>query len=91
MSFHGRIEKGMVVLDQPLLLPDGTRVRIEAIVPAPTDFWQSLSLDELARQQGVSATGSLEDLLGGWPMEELSDEFEVAYLDWRNRELEPRP
>ncbi len=89
MSFQGRIEKGMVVLDQPLPLPDGTQVRVEAMAPVP-HFWQSASLDELARRQGVSAAGSLEDLLGGWPADELNYEFEEFYLGWRERELDQR-
>src|SRR5947209_7356567 len=37
MSFQGHIEKGMVVLDQPLFLPDGTQVRVEAIFDAGDD------------------------------------------------------
>ena len=91
MSFQGHIEKGMVVLDQPLPLPDGTLVRVEAITPVPTDFWQPSSLDELARRQGVSAPASFEDLLGGWPKDELHDDFEATFLGWRQRELEQRP
>lgn len=90
MSFQGHIEKGMVVLDEPLPLPDGTQVRVEAVALVP-DFWRSASLDELARRQGGSATGSIEDLLGGWPLDELNDEFEEAYLGWRKRELDQRP
>jgi hypothetical protein len=54
-------------------------------------FWQSASLDELARRQGVSAASSLEDLLSGWPADELNDEFEDVYLGWRERELDQRP
>ena len=88
MNFQGHIEKGMVVLDQPLPLPDGTPVRVEAISPVATDFWQSYSLDELARRQGASAPESVEELLGGWPEDELHDDFEANFLDWRQRELE---
>jgi hypothetical protein len=91
MSYQGRIEKGMVVLDQPLPLPDGTPVRVEAIIPLPADFWQSCSLDELARRQGVPTPGAVEDLLGGWPADELNDDFEEAFVRWRERELEQRP
>jgi hypothetical protein len=90
MSFRGHIENGLVVLDQPLPLPDGTPVRVEAIAPIPADFWQSCSLDELAERQGVSSPRSLEDLLGGWPSDELNDDFEETFLSWRERELEHR-
>jgi hypothetical protein len=34
MSFHGHIENGVVVFDEPLTVPDGTPVRVEGIVPA---------------------------------------------------------
>jgi hypothetical protein len=91
MSFQGHIEKGMVVLDHPLPLPDGTPVRVDAVAPEPMDFWQSLSLDELAKRQGVPAPASVEDLLGGWPVDELHDDFEKTFLGWRERELEQRP
>ena len=43
---------------------------IEAMAPVP-DFWQSSSLDELARRQGVSTPGVVADLFGGWPTDEL--------------------
>ena len=90
MGFQGHIEKGMVVFDQPPPLPDGTPVLVEAMAPVP-EFWRPASLDELARRQGVSAAGSLEDLLGGWPADELNDEFEEEYLGWRERELDQHP
>jgi hypothetical protein len=91
MSFPGHIEKGMVVLDELLPLPDGTPVRVEPITHPPADFWESCSLDELAKRQGVSMPGVVADLFGGWPTDELNDGFEEAFLRWRERELEQRP
>jgi hypothetical protein len=91
MSFQGHVEKGMVVLDAPLPLPDGTPVRVEPITTAPADFWRSYSLDDLAERQGVSAPRSPGDLLGGWPTDELDDDFEIAFLHWREREREHHP
>ena len=88
MNFQGHIEKGMVVLDQPLPLPDGTPVRVEAISPVASDFWRSYSLDELARRQKTPALWSVEELLGGWPKDELHDDFEESFHDWRQRERE---
>ena len=35
MSFQGHIENGMVILDEPVALPDGTLVRIEPLGEAP--------------------------------------------------------
>lgn len=84
MVFEGRIEKGMVVVDIPLPLPDGTPVLVEPI-PGP-DFWRPLSLDELARQQGVSAPATVDELLGGWPEEDRDDQFEEAVANWREPE-----
>lgn len=86
MVFEGHIEKGMVVLDAPLPLPDGTPVRVEPI--AASGFWQSLSFAELARQQCVSAPKAVEDLLGGWPAEDRDDDFEEAFTRWREQELD---
>jgi hypothetical protein len=90
MSFQGYVEKGMVVLNQPLPLPDGTPVVVEPI-PTSGDFWQSASLDDLAQRQGVLVSRSLNELLGGWPTDELDDDFEAAFRRWRERELEQHP
>jgi len=89
MTFQGHVEKGMVILDQPLPLPDGTPVVVEPR-PKTADFWQPCSLDELAQRQGVSAPRSPDDLLGGWPADEIDDDFEEALLSWRDCELEHR-
>jgi hypothetical protein len=89
MSFQGHIEKGMVVVDEPLPLPDGTPVLVEPIA-RPGDFWRSCSLDELARRQGACPPSTVEDLFGGWPAEERDDDFEQAFRSWRDRELENR-
>jgi hypothetical protein len=91
MSFQGHVEKGMVVLDRPLPLPDGTAVLVEPIPPVSAGFWQSCSLDELARRQGATAPATVDDLLGGWPVDERNDDFEEALLSWRKGELEKRP
>lgn len=86
MSFHGHVEKGMVVLNSPLPLPDGTPVVVNPVSPTVGDFWKPYTLDELAEQQGVSVPATIEHLLGGWPAEELNDGFEAAFRDWRERE-----
>ncbi len=31
MNYHGRVENGVVVLDNPIRLPEGTKVRVEPI------------------------------------------------------------
>jgi hypothetical protein len=91
MSFPGQVDKGMVVLDAPLPLPDGTPVFVEPVTISCADFWRFCALDDLAERQGVSATRSPDDPLGGWPPDELDDEFEQAFRHWRERELERHP
>ena len=91
MKYQGHVEKGMVVMDQPLPLPDGTAVRVEPLVPAFSSFWQSRTLEELAREQGVNTPESFDELVGGWPPEELDDDFEQAMRSWRQRELAQLP
>jgi hypothetical protein len=88
MNFQGHVENGMVILDQPLPFPDGTPVRVEPIALNSGSFWQSLSLDELARQQGVRPPASVDDLFGGWPTDELDDAFEENLHTWRRSESE---
>jgi hypothetical protein len=90
MSYDGHIENGIVVTNQPLPLPNGTPVRVEAIASL-SDFWRPVSLDELVRMQGVCPLASVEELLGGWPGNELDDGFEDALTLWRAQELGSRP
>ena len=87
MTFQGHVEKGMIILNEPVPLPDGTPVSVEA-KPEAAHFWQSGSLDELAQRQGVPAPRSADDLVGGWPADEIDDNFEQELLTWRERELE---
>ena len=51
--------------------------------PSGGDFWQRVSLEELARQQGVRPVERFEDLLGGWPEDQIDDGFEEALKRWR--------
>lgn len=88
MVFQGRIERGMVVLDQPSALPDGTRVRVEPLPLAPVDFWETLSLEQLAMHQGVRVPSAVDSLLGGWPSEDVNDDFDDALHGWRRGEQE---
>lgn len=89
MSFQGRVENGIVVTDQPLPLPNGTTVRVEPI-PPPGDFWHSASLDELAAAQGISRVVSFDELIGGWPEDEVADDFDLALAQWRAIKSEGR-
>ncbi len=44
----------------------------------------------LAREQGVKPVTHLEDLLGGWPVEEREDGFEETLMKWRSLQVQPR-
>ena len=48
----------------------------------------SSSFEALAQQQGVRPVERFEDLLGGWPAEEVDDGFEEAVAGWRRQERE---
>ncbi len=88
MVFQGHIERGVVVLDQPFALPDGTRVRVEPLPFASVDFWETLSLEQLAMHQGGRVPRAVDGLLGGWPPEEVNDDFDEAFDGWRRGEQE---
>ena len=51
----------------------------DEMVPAPTrdtaPFWKSLSLDELAEQQGVAAVSDLDEISALWPVDDDPDEL----------------
>lgn len=41
----------------------------------PIPFWQSISLEELAEQQGVSAVDDLDEIAALWPADNNTDEL----------------
>jgi hypothetical protein len=48
-------------------------------------FHSRTDLEQLAREQGVHAVPSFDDLLGDfWPEHETADEFIAAVRRWRN-------
>jgi hypothetical protein len=46
--------------------------------PTPS-FWQCSSLDDLAKQQAVCTARPMDELLGGWPADEVDDDSEVGW------------
>ncbi len=91
MIYYSHIENGVVIFLKPVRLPDGTTLRVEAVGRPEEDFWESCSLDDLARRQAVSVPRSTDELLGGWPDDELEDRFDTAVRAWRDNELERSP
>jgi hypothetical protein len=51
------------------------------------EFWQGASFEDLARQQGVRPVERLEELLGGWPEDDVNDGFEDALERWCQESL----
>ena len=43
MTYRGHMSKGVVVLDEPVNLPEGAAVRVEAAAPAGTTVWDRLA------------------------------------------------
>jgi hypothetical protein len=74
MTYRGQIKNGVAVLDTPVVLPDGTRVRVE-VEAGGSEFWGGKTVEELAREQGVEPINNPADLAIDWPGEESVDEF----------------
>jgi hypothetical protein len=74
MTYHGRIKNGVAVLDTPVTLPDGTRVRVE-VETAGSKFWSGKTVEELAREQGIGPITNLAKLAIDWPKEDSVDEL----------------
>jgi hypothetical protein len=56
---------------------------IESPAPKYPGFSQRPSIEELIRQQGIRPVQSIDDLLGGWPEDQIDDGFEEALKEWR--------
>jgi hypothetical protein len=89
--YQGHMENGVVVFREPVPLANGTAVTVEPVATSIADFWESCSVDELARRQGVPVPTASDEMLGGWPEDELDDGFENVVASWRERELEQAP
>ncbi len=74
MTYRGTIKNGVAILDASTPLPEGTRVRIE-IESADAKFFQRKTVEELAADQNVVPTESLDELALDWPTDESIDEL----------------
>jgi hypothetical protein len=57
------------------------------VKPPPSFLPKSKSVEELAREQGI-VLRPIEQMVGGWPEDELNDGFEKAVESWHAREIE---
>lgn len=87
MEFRGIFEDGVVRPTGPVDLPEGTEVEFHAkqngAAKPELKNWESKSVEELAREQGVGPVNYLADLGIGWPEDEDVDEFIEAVRQWR--------
>ena len=90
MVYRGHIENGVVVFHEPVPLANGIPVHVEEAEAQAEAFWESCTIDELGRRQGVSVPRSIQEVLGGWPEDELDDGFENVVASWRERALAVR-
>ena len=60
---------------------------LRKVEPPMAEFWHRASFEDIARRQGIRPVERLEDLLGGWPEDEVNDGFEVALERWRQESL----
>jgi len=75
MTFSGRVHKGVVILDDPLSLPEGTRVRVEPVPPtaeqpeleAPTLYERLQSVIGQAKGLPEDASLQVDHYLYGHP------------------------
>lgn len=96
MDYRGHVKDGMIVLEGAVRLPEGTEVQIRLLdLPAgaesaltPHSFWESPTLQELAEAQRVTPVRQSEELVGGWPEDQIDDGFELEVRRWRDSDLE---
>jgi hypothetical protein len=74
MTYRGRIKNGVPVLETPVALPEGMRVRVD-VEPAESEFWTGKTIEELARVQGVATVTNPATLVMEWPEDESIDDL----------------
>ena len=82
MEFRGIYQDGIIRPTEEVNLPEGTEVEFHATrngtSKAELKNWESKSVEELAREQGIMGPTNLDNLRGTWPEEDDIDEF----LNW---------
>jgi len=79
MTYRGIVSNGVVVLEGGAL-SEGTAVEV---TPIEVDFWQSPTIEELARSQDVRPMADVRAMFGTWPGDE-NDGFEAAIEELRH-------
>jgi hypothetical protein len=79
MTYRGIVSNGVIVLEGETL-SEGTAVEV---TPLRVDFWQSPTIEELARSQDVRPMADVRAMFGTWPGKE-NDGFEAAIDELRH-------
>ena len=82
MTYRGTISNGVVVFSGPDRPGEGTEVEVRpvgaSLPESHAGAGSGRTLDDIAREQGVTDGVRFEALLGGWPQGEEADGFEDA-------------
>ncbi len=84
MTYRGVVSNGVIVLEGDTL-SDGTIVQV---TPVAADFWDSPTLEKLARSQDVRPMVDVRAIFGTWPGE-VDDRFESAVDQLRHSTVNP--
>jgi hypothetical protein len=74
MTYRGCIKNGVAVLETPIPLPDGTRVRVE-VEPTESEFSSGKTVEDLAREQCTKPVSNPGDLAIDWPQDDSVDDL----------------
>ena len=55
MTYHGRVQGGMIVLDDPKSLPEGTEVEVAPVETAQAPTWAEVLKDVIGAANGLPA------------------------------------
>lgn len=77
-----------IILDEPVTIPTG-RVRVTLEILPIHSFWTEMTVEELAKIQGVKPIKTLDDLWGDfWPEDESIDDFIETVRQWRQESID---
>ena len=79
MTYRGKVKDGAIVLDQPLLLPEGAEVLILPVEDDQTSIWRKLA-DLAGTGTGVQALGISPLTYLKWSIHEYFDESQTRLL-----------
>lgn len=58
MTYRGRVKKGVVILDDPMGLPDGTEVEVAPLPEEKQKTWAEVLKDFIGKAEGLPSDSS---------------------------------